>query len=147
MSAASGNTIHVDVVSAEQELYSGAAQMVFVPAVMGEMGIAPRHTPLVTTLAPGVVRLQLPEEEASFFVSGGILEVQPHVVTILSDSATRTEDLDEVEVLRAKQAAEHAFRTRSEDLDFSVAQQQLVEAQAKYEALQRLRSGGARSGS
>ena len=88
-------TIHVDIVSAETELYSGLAEMVFAPAIMGEVGIAPRHAPLVTRLKPGEVRLQLPEgKEESFFVSGGILEIQPHVVTILSDSASRTEDLD-----------------------------------------------------
>ncbi len=140
------STIHVDVVSAELELYSGAVEMVFVPAIMGEMGIAPRHAPLVTTLAPGLVRLKVSDaDETSFFVSGGILEVQPYVVTILSDSATRSEDLDETEVRRAKEAAEHAFRTRSDDVDFSVVQQQLVEAQAKYEALQRLRGRSGRS--
>ena len=139
-------TIHVDVVSAEIDLYSGEAQMVFVPAIMGEMGIAPRHTALVTTLAPGLVRLQVSDtEEASFFVSGGILEIQPYVVTILSDSATRSEDLDEAEVRRAKEEAEHAFRTRSDDVDFGVVRQQLVEAQAKYEVFQRLRSRSGRS--
>jgi len=133
-------TIHVDIVSAEMELYSGLAEMVFVPGKMGELGIAPRHTPLVTTLKPGLVRLQLPEnKEESFFVSGGLLEIQPHVVTILSDSATRTEDMDETAVLKAKEDAEHAFLHRDEDVDFEHVQQQMVEARAKYEALQKLR--------
>ncbi len=133
-------TIHVDIVSAEIELYSGLAEMVFVPGKMGELGIAPRHTPLVTTLKPGLVRLQLPEnKEESFFVSGGLLEIQPHVVTILSDSATRTEDMDEAAVLKAKEDAEHAFLHRDEDVDFEHVQQQMVEARAKYEALQKLR--------
>ncbi len=133
-------TIHVDIVSAEMELYSGLAEMVFVPGKMGELGIAPRHTPLVTTLKPGLVRLQLPEnKEESFFVSGGLLEIQPHVVTILSDSATRTEDMDEAAVLKAKEDAEHAFLHRDEDVDFEHVQQQMVEARAKYEALQKLR--------
>ncbi len=133
-------TIHVDIVSAEMELYSGLAEMVFVPGKMGELGIAPRHTPLVTTLKPGLVRLQLPEnKEESFFVSGGLLEIQPHVVTILSDSATRTDDMDEAAVLKAKEDAEHAFLHRDEDVDFEHVQQQMVEARAKYEALQKLR--------
>jgi len=139
-------TIHVDIVSAETELYSGVAEMVFVPGKMGELGIAPRHTPLVTTLKPGLVRLQLPEnKEESFFVSGGLLEIQPHVVTILSDSASRTEDLDETAVLKAKEEAEHAFANLGEDVDFTLAQQQMVEAQAKYEALQKLRGRSGRS--
>jgi len=133
-------TIHVDIVSAETELYSGLAEMVFVPGKMGELGIAPRHTPLVTTLKPGLVRLQLPEnKEESFFVSGGLLEIQPHVVTILSDSATRTEDMDEAAVLKAKEDAEHAFDNLSDDVDFEHVQQQMVEARAKDEALQKLR--------
>jgi F-type H+-transporting ATPase subunit epsilon len=139
-------TIHVDIVSAETELYSGLAEMVFVPGKMGELGIAPRHTPLVTTLKPGVVRLQLPEnKEESFFVSGGILEIQPHIVTILSDSASRTEDMDEAAVLKAKEEAEHAFDNISDDVDFDHVQQQMIEARAKYEALQKLRGRSGRS--
>lgn len=133
-------TIKVDIVSAEAELYSGLAEMVFVPGKMGEMGIAPRHTPLVTTLKPGLVRLQLPEnKENLFFVSGGLLEIQPYVVTILSDSASRTEDLDETAVLKAKEDAERAFHDRDSEINFEHAQQQMVEARAKYEALQKLR--------
>ena len=139
-------TIHVDIVSAETELYSGLAEMVFVPGKMGELGIAPRHTPLVTTLKPGLVRLELPEnKEESFFVSGGILEIQPHVVTILSDSASRTEDMDEAAVLKAKEEAEHAFASLTEDIDFDHVQQQMIEARAKYEALQKLRGRSGRS--
>ena len=139
-------TIHVDVVSAETELYSGLVEMVFVPGKMGELGIAPRHTPLVTTLKPGLVRLQLPEsKEESFFVSGGILEIQPHVVTILSDSASRTEDMDEAAVLKAKEEAERAFHDRDGEVDFEHVQQQMVEARAKYEALQKLRGRSGRS--
>jgi F-type H+-transporting ATPase subunit epsilon len=139
-------TIHVDIVSAETELYSGLAEMVFVPGKMGELGIAPRHTPLVTTLKPGLVRLQLPEnKEESFFVSGGLLEIQPHVVTILSDSASRTEDMDGAAVLKAKEEAEHAFEHRTEDIDFDHVQQQMIEARAKYEALQKLRGRSGRS--
>ncbi len=139
-------TIHVDIVSAESELYSGLAEMVFVPGKMGELGIAPRHTPLVTTLKPGLVRLQLPEnKEESFFVSGGLLEIQPHVVTILSDSASRTEDMDEAAVLKAKEEAERAFHDRDGEIDFEHVQQQMVEARAKYEALQKLRGRSGRS--
>ena len=139
-------TIHVDIVSAESELYSGLAEMVFVPGKMGELGIAPRHTPLVTTLKPGLVRLQLPEnKEESFFVSGGLLEIQPHVVTILSDSASRTADMDEAAVLKAKEEAERAFHDRGDEIDFEHAQQQMVEARAKYEALQKLRGRSGRS--
>jgi len=139
-------TIHVDIVSAEIELYSGLAEMVFVPGKMGELGIAPRHTPLVTTLKPGLVRLQLPDnKEESFFVSGGILEIQPHVVTILSDSASRTDDMDEAAVLKAKEDAEHAFDNLSDDIDFDHVQQQMIEARAKYEALQKLRGRSGRS--
>lgn len=134
-------TIVVDVVSAEEELYSGEVEMVFVNGKMGEIGIAPRHAPLVTTLAPGEVRLQLPNgKEESFYVSGGLLEVQPNIVTILSDSASRTEELDEVAVLKAKEDAEQAFHDRGDEVDFNLAQQQLVEAQAKYQALQKLRN-------
>jgi len=139
-------TIHVDIVSAETELYSGLVEMVFAPAIMGEVGIAPRHAPLVTRLRPGEVRLQLSEgKEESFFVSGGILEIQPHVVTILSDSASRTEDLDEAALLEAKEEAERALHDRAGEVDFDHAQQQLVEAAAKYEAFQKLRGRTGRS--
>lgn len=139
-------TIHVDIVSAETELYSGLVEMVFAPAIMGEVGIAPLHAPLVTRLKPGEVRLQLSDgKEESFFVSGGILEIQPHVVTILSDSASRTEDLDETAVLKAKEEAERAFHDRDGEIDFEHVQQQMVEARAKYEALQKLRGRSGRS--
>ncbi len=139
-------TIHVDIVSAETELYSGLVEMAFVPGKMGELGIAPRHTPLITTLKPGLVRLQLPEnKEESFFVSGGLLEIQPHVVTILSDSASRTEDMDESAVLKAKEDAEHAFNDCSDDVDYERIQQQMIEARAKYEALQKLQNRSGRS--
>ena len=134
-------TIFVDVVSAEEALYSGEVEMIFVNAKMGEMGIAPRHAPLITTLVPGEVRLQLPNgKEESFYVSGGLLEVQPNIVTILSDSASRTEELDAAAVLKAKEDAEQAFHDRDDTVDFNAAQQQLVEAQAKYQALQKLRN-------
>ena len=100
-------TLHVDIVSAEAEIFSGTATMVFAPAEMGEVGIAPRHAPLLTRLKPGEVRVQTQEgDELSFFVSGGMLEVQPHVITVLADTAIRADDLDEAQALEAKERAE-----------------------------------------
>ena len=100
-------TIHVDIVSAEEQIFSGSAEMVYAPAIMGEVGISPRHTPLISPLKPGEVRLDLGNgKEAFFFISGGILEVQPHVVTVLSDTAIRADDLDEAASIEAKKRAE-----------------------------------------
>ncbi len=133
-------TIHVDIVSAEKELYSGLVEMVFAPAREGEVGIAPRHAPLMTTLRPGEVRLQLPGgEEESIYVSGGILEVQPHIVTILSDTAVRAEELDEAAALEAKKRAEEAIEKREAEMDIAKAQAELAEAIAQLHAIQRLR--------
>ncbi|MFK8068893.1 MAG: F0F1 ATP synthase subunit epsilon [Gammaproteobacteria bacterium] len=134
-------TIHVDIVSAEAEIFSGLAEMVFAPAISGEVGIAPRHAPLMTTLAPGEVRLQMPDgkDEKSFYVSGGLLEIQPHVVTILSDTAERAEDLDEAAALEAKKQAEEAILNRDAKMDLAKAQAQLAEAAAQLQAIQRLR--------
>jgi len=133
-------TIHVDIVSAEREIFSGLANMVFAPALMGEVGIAPQHAPLVTRLAPGVVRIRLPDgRETSFYVSGGILEVQPHVVTVLSDTAVRAEDLDEAAVLKAKEEAEKALHDREAETDYATAQAQLAETVAQLRAIQRIR--------
>ncbi len=139
-------TIHVDIVSAEQEIFSGLAEMVFAPAIMGEMGIAPRHTPLITQLAPGEVRLKLPDgEEQSFYVSGGMLEVQPHVVTVLSDTAMRAEDLDEAAVLKAKEEAEKQLHDREAEMDYATALAQHAEVAAQLQAIQRLRKRTGRS--
>ncbi len=139
-------TIHVDIVSAEQEIFSGLAEMVFAPAIMGEMGIAPRHTPLITQLAPGEVRLKLPNgEEQSFYVSGGMLEVQPHVVTVLSDTAMRAEDLDEAAVLKAKEEAEKQLHDREAEMDYATALAQHAEVAAQLQAIQRLRKRTGRS--
>lgn len=139
-------TIHVDIVSAEQEIFSGLAEMVFAPAIMGEVGIAPRHTPLLTQLAPGEVRLKLPDgEEQSFYVSGGILEVQPHVVTVLSDTAMRAEDLDEAAVLKAKEEAERQLHDREAEMDYATALAQHAEVAAQLQAIQRLRKRTGRS--
>ena len=133
-------TIHVDIVSAEGEIFSGEASMVFAPAIMGEIGIAPRHAPLLTTLKPGEVRVQTPNgEEQFFFVSGGALEVQPHVVTVLADTALRARDLDEAAALQAKQRAEEALRDRGDKIDVAKAQAELAAAVAQIKAIEKLR--------
>ncbi len=139
-------TIHVDIVSAEHEIFSGLAEMVFAPAIMGEVGIAPHHTPLITNLAPGEIRLKLPSgEEEAFFVSGGILEVQPHVVTVLSDTAMRAEDLDEAAVLKAKEEAERQLHDREAEIDYATALAEHAQLAAQLQAIQRLRKRTGRS--
>ena len=139
-------TIHVDIVSAEQEIFSGLAEMVFAPAIMGEVGIAPHHTPLPTQLNPGEVRLKLPGgKEVAFYVSGGILEVQPHVVTVLSDTAMRAEDLDEAAVLKAKEEAERQIHDRTADFEYAKVLSQHAELAAQLQAIQRLRKRTGRS--
>ena len=133
-------TIHVDIVSTERAIFSGLVQMVFAPAMMGEVGIAPQHAPLVTRLVPGVVRLKLTDgKEASYYVSGGILEVQPHAVTVLSDTAVRAEDLDEAAVLKAKEQAEKDLHNRESETDYAIAQAHLAETIAQLRAIQRIR--------
>jgi len=134
-------TLHVDIVSAEAEIFSGTATMVFAPAEMGEVGIAPRHTPLLTRLKPGEVRVQTQEgEELSFFVSGGMLEIQPHVVTVLSDTAIRADDLDEAQALEAKARAEKLLADRSADIDYAKAQSELAQSMAQLAAIKKLRA-------
>lgn len=134
-------TIHVDVVSAERSLFSGQAEFVVVPAAMGEVGIYPRHTPLLTRIKPGSVRLKLPdrEEEELIYVSGGLLEVQPQMVTILADTAVRGRDLDEVKAQEAKQRAEEAMQDRTASIEYAQAQAELAESVAQLQAIQRLR--------
>ena len=132
-------TIHVDIVSAEEEIYSGLAEMVFAPGILGELGIAPRHAPLVSQLKPGEVRVKTDKEELAFFISGGILEVQPHLVTVLSDTAIRADDLDEAKALEAKKRAEEALADRASDIDYAKAQAELAEAAAQLSAISRLR--------
>jgi F-type H+-transporting ATPase subunit epsilon len=134
------NTIHVDIVSAEGQIFSGAASMVFVPGSQGELGIAPRHAPLLTTLKAGEVRVQ-PEgaEEQSFYVGGGSVEVQPNMVTVLADTAARARDLDEAAALAAKQRAEDAVRERTNKVDIAEAQAELARAMAQLRAIERLR--------
>ena len=134
------STIHVDIVSAEAEIHSGEATMVVVTGEEGELGIAPRHAPLLTRIKPGQVRVMLPEGgEEFFYVSGGLLEVQPHVVTVLADTAARAHDLDEAAALRAKEEAERALADRSADMEMADAQARLAEAVAQLAALERLR--------
>ena len=133
-------TIQVDIVSAEREIFSGEAEMVFAPALLGEVGIAPGHTPLVTRLGPGEVRVSPPDgEEEAYYVSGGLLEVQPNMVTVLSDTAVRAEDLDEAAVLKAKEEAERQFHDRDAEIDYASAQAQLAETVAQLQTIQRLR--------
>ncbi len=133
-------TIHVDIVSAEGEIFSGEAAMVFAPALMGDIGIAPRHAPLLTTLRPGEVRVQTPDgQEQFFYVSGGAIEVQPHVVTVLADTALRARDLDEAAALQAKQRAEEALRDRGDKLELAEAQAELARAMAQIRAIEKLR--------
>ncbi len=133
-------TIHVDIVSAEGEIHSGKAAMVYAPARMGEVGIAPRHAPLLTALKPGEVRVETAEgEELFFYITGGMLEVQPHQVTVLADTALRGEQLDEAAALAAQQEAEEALEGASEETDLARAQQELAEARARYRAAQKLK--------
>ncbi len=133
-------TIHVDIVSAEGEIFTGEAAMVFAPALLGEIGIAPRHAPLITNLRPGEVRVQLPSgEEQHIYVSGGALEVQPHLVTVLADTAIRAKDLDEAAVLQAKQRAEEAMANRSDQVELAEAQKELAQVMAQFKAIERLR--------
>ena len=134
------HTINVDIVSAEGEIFSGPAAMVFVPAVQGEIGIAPRHAPLLTTLKAGEVRVQTPDgEEHGFYVGGGALEIQPQRVTVLADTALRARDLDEAAVLAAKQRAEEALREKGDEISIAEAQAELVRAVAQIKMLERLR--------
>ncbi|HEY9150342.1 MAG: F0F1 ATP synthase subunit epsilon [Gammaproteobacteria bacterium] len=138
-------TMHVDIVSAEAEIFSGTATMVFAPAEMGELGIAPRHTQLLTRLKPGEVRvLDEKGDEQSFYVSGGILEVQPHVVTVLSDTALRAKDIDEAAALQAKEQAEKLLADNQSDIDYAKAQLELAEAVAQLRAIQKIRDKSGR---
>ncbi|WP_129641443.1 F0F1 ATP synthase subunit epsilon [Peristeroidobacter agariperforans] len=133
-------TIHVDIVSAEGQIFSGEATMVFAPAAMGEIGIAPRHAPLLTTLKPGEVRVQTPSgEEQFFFVGGGAIEIQPHLVTVLADTALRAKDIDEAAALQAKQRAEEALKDRAGKIDVAEAQAELARAVAQIKAIEKLR--------
>ena len=133
-------TIQVDIVSAEGEIFSGEASMVYAPARMGELGIAPRHAPLLTALKPGEVRIEDPQgKEHFFYVTGGMLEIQPHLVTVLADTALRGEQLDEAAALKSQQEAEEALKGVSGETDLARAQLELAEARARYQAAQKLK--------
>jgi F-type H+-transporting ATPase subunit epsilon len=134
--------IRVQIVDPETPLYSGEAEMVFAPAELGEVGITPRHAPLLTRLRPGEVRVRREGGEESFFVTGGILEVQPYAVTVLADSAVRSAELDEEEVRRARQRAKERLSQQAADLDIARAKTELAEACARLRAIERLRKSG-----
>lgn len=137
-------TMHVDVVSAEQQLYSGEAEFVTAPAEMGEVGVYPHHAPLLTRMKPGTVKIRVPNQakEEVIYVSGGILEIQPGSITVLSDTAIRGQDLDEARAMEAKARAEEAMRNRTSDMDYARAQAELAEAIAQIAAIEKLRKLG-----
>jgi len=134
-------TVHIDVVSAEESIFSGEAEFVAAPAQMGEVGIYPHHAPMITSIKPGALRIKLADknEEQLIYISGGILEVQPGVVTVLADTAIRGHDLDEAQANAAKKAAEEAMKNRSSDVDYAKAQAELAEAIAQIQPIQKLR--------
>lgn len=135
-------TMHVDVVSAEELIYSGTAEYVTAPAEAGEIGVLPRHAPLLTRIRPGAVRIRVAnsdEEDVILFVSGGLMEVQPHVVTVLADTAIRGADIDEAKAMDAKRRAEEALKNRASAMDFARAQAELAEAIAKLGVVDKLK--------
>jgi len=136
------NTIHVDVVSLEASVFSGDAEFVVLPGIMGELGVYPKHTPLITQIQPGQVRIKVPgqDEEQIVFVQGGFLEVQPNVVTVLSDTAIRAHDLDEAKALEAKRRAEEALQSRVSKEEVATAEAELASAAAQLAAIRRLRA-------
>jgi len=136
-------TVHVDIVSAEKEIFSGLAEMVFAPAELGEVGISPRHAPLITRLNPGEVRIKVTANESyPFYISGGYLEVQPHLITILADTAIRAKDIDEAAALDAKARAEEALADKTGKIDYATAQAQLAQAVMQLRTLDRFRKRG-----
>lgn len=134
-------TMHVDVVSAEEAIFSGPATMLFAPGVMGDLGIMPRHAPLLTRIKPGEVRIQTAEseEEQIIYVSGGMLEIQPGAVTVLADTAMRAHDIDEAAALQAKERAEKLLEDQKDEIDYAAASAELAEAMAQLQAVQRLK--------
>jgi F-type H+-transporting ATPase subunit epsilon len=135
------NTVHIDVVSAEAAIFSGEAEFVVAPAGAGEVGIYPNHAPMITTIKPGALRIKQPDvkEETLIFISGGMLEVQPGMITVLADTAIRGHDLDEAKANAAKEAAMEAMKNRTSDMDYAKAQAELSEAVAQIQAIERLR--------
>jgi F-type H+-transporting ATPase subunit epsilon len=135
------STLHVDVVSAEESIFEGEAEFVVLPGESGELGIFPQHTPLITRIRPGAVRIKpVGKSEELVFVAGGILEVQPHRVTVLADTAIRGDDLDEAKAEEARKKAEEALANRSADIDYAKAQAELAEAMAQIQAIRKLRA-------
>ncbi len=132
-------TMHVDIVSAEKEIFSGIAEMIVAPSVNGEIGVLPWHTPLLARMTPGEVRVKTAMGELHFFVSGGLIEVQPHKVTVLADTALRAQDLDEAAALKAKERAEEAIRDRQADIDYAKVEAELAEAVAKLRTIRKWR--------
>lgn len=136
-------SVHVDIVSAEKEIFSGLAEMVFCPAEEGEVGISPRHAPFITRLNPGEVRVKVSATESyPFFISGGMLEVQPHVVTVLADTAIRAKDIDEAAAIQAKQRAEEILADKTSRVDYASAEKQLFQAIMQLRTLERFRKRG-----
>ncbi len=134
------STIKIDVVSAEASIFSGEAEFVVAPALMGEVGIYPRHTPMLTTIKPGALRIKLSnQEEQVIFISGGILEVQPGLVTVLADTAIRGHDLDEAKALEVKRLAEETLKSNASEVNYAQAQVELAEALAQLQAISKLR--------
>ena len=133
--------VHVDVVSAEEQIFSGEAEFAVFPGEAGELGIYPRHTPLLTRIRPGAVRLKIPDRDEFelVYVSGGILEVQPTLITLLADTAIRAKDLDEAEAMKAKQRAEEALRNRSADVSYATAEAELAQALAQLQTIKKIR--------
>jgi F-type H+-transporting ATPase subunit epsilon len=135
------DTIKLEIVSAEEEIFSQEVEMIYAPAEMGEVGISPKHTPLITKLKPGDVRAQINKDEMkTFYVSGGILEIQPNEVTILSDTALREDDLDEERALEAEKLAQEAMKNSSNEVDASKAKSELLQAAAQLRLIKKLRS-------
>ena len=138
-----GTVFHLDIVSAEDSIYSGPAEFIVAPAMMGEVGVYPQHTPMLTRIKSGMVRIKAPlKDDEDIYVSGGMLEIQPDVVTILADTAIRGKDLDEVKALESQRLAEEAMRNKSSELEYARAQAELMEATAQLAAIQRLRKRG-----
>ncbi|HSI29005.1 MAG: F0F1 ATP synthase subunit epsilon [Methylophilus sp.] len=135
------NTVHIDVVSAEESIFSGEAEFVVAPAGAGEVGIYPNHAPMITTIKPGALRIKQTgdKDETVIYISGGMLEVQPGVITVLADTAIRGQDLDEAKAIAAKEAAEEALKNRSSEINYAAAQAELAEAVAQIQAIQKLR--------
>ncbi|MCO6433197.1 F0F1 ATP synthase subunit epsilon [Nitrosomonas nitrosa] len=138
-----GTIFHLDIVSAEESIYSGPAEFMVAPALMGEVGVYPHHTPMLTRIRSGMVRIKAPlKDEETVYVSGGMLEVQPDIVTILADTAIRGEDLDEAKALEAKKRAEEAMKNKTSEIEYARAQAELMEAAAQLTAIQKLRKRG-----